>query len=367
MPRAREDWTGIHAHNGGWRAVVSRGSSLPRLKKWYPKGTPCAVMQKWRLVETSKWNVTRQTFQRSGTFRADCARYLKHPDILKLPSYKEREPQLNRWIQEFGDTPRDLITSAQIRKIRDRWATDARSTIDSRPLSAGRVNRLMATLSNLWTILDGRGAPNPCRGIAPLTESMGPVRDIPKAELDKILTALSDRGKPVPGGGWPKGSKTRARILVLAATGLPNSTLGKLRPEDVDLRNRLIYRPARNKGSGVEASAQPITKAAVDAFKLFIKLDCWGPFSRSSLRKSFVLAAKKAGITRPIRPYDLRHTFLTQLAKASGDEAAIMDIAQHSKISTTRRYTRGSMSHRALAAVKAYEAAQRPQKRRKRA
>ena len=98
--------------------------------------------------------------------------------------------------------------------------------------------------------------------------------------------------------------------------------------------------------------------------KEFIRLDCWGKFSNPSVRKSVLAAIKKAGV-KPFRVYDLRHTFLSNLAKASKDEVAVMEIAQHSAIKTTRRYTRGSISGRAVAAVAAYEALMAPHVKKK--
>lgn len=353
MPRAREDWTGIHKHGVGWRAVVSLGPDGVR-RQFFPRDTPVAKMQKWREMERAKW-VTAPRRGTVGTFRNDAARYLKHPDVVKKPTYAEIPAQLERWIAELGDTPRDEITSHQLRKIRDRWAMEPRSLTDPRPLSAGRVNRLVSRLSHLWTVLDGRRAPNPVRDIEPLTEEQGPVRDIPRDDLAKLIAAMSTKGQPLRGRVVPlNASKSRARIMVLATTGLPSGTLKRLRPEDVDLKKRMIYRPERKKGAGTSRSAQPMTKAAVDAFQEFGRLNCWGPFSNSSLRKSLLTAAKNAGI-KPPRIYDIRHTFLSDLARASKDEVAVMHIAQHSSINTTRRYTRGSMSDRAKAAVQAYE------------
>lgn len=355
MPRAREDWTGIHKHGVGWRAVVSLGADGVR-RQFFPKSTPVAKMQKWRELTRAQWLASGPKRSSDNTsFRADADRYLKHPDIKKKPTYREFESDLKRWLEEFGDTPRGEITAARIRRIRDRWATEPRSLEDARPLSPARINRLTGRLSHVWTQLDGKRSHNPVRDVEPLTEDIGPVRDVPHADIEAMLAALSTRAKPVSGQPEREGSKTRARVMVLAATGLPASTLMRLTPADVDLKKRMIYRPGRHKGQGTDRSAQPLTKQAVDAFKEFIRLDCWGKFSNPSVRKSVMTAIKNAGV-KPFRVYDLRHTFLSNLAKASKDEVAVMEIAQHAQINTTRRYTRGSVSGRAVAAVAAYEA-----------
>lgn len=362
MPRKKDDWTGIHKHYSriggthGWRAVVSGGSRDAKpIRQWFPLNTPVAVMQKWReRVQAERLVHPPKSISRTG-FAQDAAAYLRHPDIVNMPTFADRQRQIQHWIDAFRSTPRADITAQMIRTLRNQWATTPRSADDRRPLSASTINQRTRALSNLWTILDGRQAYNPVKEVDELTPPAPVARDIDRKSLQKILAAFANVGVAKRGEKRPTGNKTLARIRVMALTGLPSGTLKQLTPADVDLKKRLLYRPARKKGAGQGRSIQPLTKDAVAAFKAFAKLNCWGPFSHHSLRKSLLRAAKNAGITRHIRPYDLRHTFLTELAKASKDEVAVMEIAQHANISTTRRYTGGSVSHRTIEAVKAYE------------
>lgn len=50
----------------------------------------------------------------------------------------------------------------------------------------------------------------------------------------------------------------------------------------------------------------------------------------ASIKKSWATALKNAGITRNVRPYDLRHTFATQLLSAGTDVGTVAELLGHS-------------------------------------
>jgi len=61
-----------------------------------------------------------------------------------------------------------------------------------------------------------------------------------------------------------------------------------------------------------------------------------------SIRRSFREALRKAGITKKVRPYDLRHMFGTYLARYLADMVSIQSLMGHADFSTTRRYLHAS-------------------------
>ena len=53
------------------------------------------------------------------------------------------------------------------------------------------------------------------------------------------------------------------------------------------------------------------------------------------IRKGFRRACERAGITYPVRMYDLRHLFATTMLSKGADLAAVSKLLGHSMISTT--------------------------------
>ncbi|NDY55608.1 tyrosine-type recombinase/integrase [Desulfovibrio sulfodismutans] len=63
-----------------------------------------------------------------------------------------------------------------------------------------------------------------------------------------------------------------------------------------------------------------------------------------SLRRSFASAVKKAGITYPVRLYDLRHLYATTLLNSGADLAAVSSMMGHSAVTVTANVYYQSMS-----------------------
>ena len=266
----------------------------------------------------------------SGTFASDATRYLAA--VASMPTYAWRAQDIALWVHAFGATPRRLITTADIDAVLHQWrnAGYAGSTIRHR----------RTALLHLWHRLDGKSAPNPVRDSFKPDEAEPEARGLPYG----MVTAILRRLRP---------SKTKARLTVMAWTGLAQQQLAELQPADVDWQAPAVYVRRRKKGKRQRGFMKPLTAEGLEALRVFDRWDCWGSFSRDSLRKSFRLACRKL-LLGGLKPYDLRHSYGTAVYEASGDIKATMEAMGHGDIRTTMRYTLRAVEPRVQAAVAAF-------------
>jgi integrase len=338
-------WRGIHRHGSGWRAAVSHGRGRPKTYAYFPIDTPLAVMQAWRADEQAAARVKRKRRASRGTFAGDAPRYL---DAVKaMPTYKERARDIALWVECFGDRRRDTITSTQIRAECQRWLTEPRG-VDADgtplpPLSPHTVNLRLRALSNLFTVLDGPRADNPARDVDEAEEPETAPRDLDYPTIACIIAAMPDRGRAAKGQHRSAVSLTKIRVRILAYSGLPPATLKRVRPEDVDLDRAFVTLSGRRKGKGTASAILPLLPLAVEAFRDLLAANGCGPFSTSSLYKSFMRAARHAKVSN-ISPYALRHSFATTVYDLTEDEHLVMALLMHSSLKTSETYRRRAIA-----------------------
>jgi integrase/recombinase XerD len=328
-------WHGIERRGTGYRAVVSQGRGRPLIRKTFPLGTDPRVMQAWRTDTAAQVHVRRTSRATAGTLAADVVRYLAA--VQALPTIKDRRRQMAVWLDALGaHRRRETLTATEIRTVRDRWLTTPRAP-GQPPLAAATVNLRLRALSNLYRVLDGPRAENPVRDVDEAPEPEAAPRDLDYATIRRIFEAMPDIGRAAPGDPRPARSLTKIRLRILAYTGLPPAQLQRLRPADVDLDARLLTVPGRRKGAGTASAILPLIPPAVDAFRDLVAADGFGPFSHSSMWKSFAAAARATGVTGA-SPYSLRHSFATVVYDLTGDDHLVMTLLQHAGLKTSQKY-----------------------------
>jgi integrase/recombinase XerD len=164
------------------------------------------------------------------------------------------------------------------------------------------------------------------------------------AEVEQLLNA--------PAQGTPHGLRDRAILELFYSSGLRVSELCGILLQSIDLHEGYV----RVFGKGSKERIAPIGGAAVRAVQdylvggrpRFVKertgselfLSQQGrAISRKMVWVMIKEQARRAGITKPIKPHLLRHSFATHLLEGGADLRAIQEMLGHADISTTQIYT----------------------------
>jgi integrase len=381
-PTADRPAPGVRRTRTGWQAFVRvlgpGGESVFRSKR-FPAETPLAKMKLWISEQKSRAFLRLPAVDPpvgtagGPTLQQSVDDYLKAVD--SMTTRDEREAQLQQWVDALGaHTPRAAITSATIRSVIERWkaqgytvnrrvetTNDAGETTvshrkDKRAFSETTLNHRRTALMALWTVLDGKSAPNPVRDVPRLSPDVQPL-DLPSIEDATRVIASINRDERTKYREDAKerrdGRKTRARLLVMLWTGWPPAQIQKLEAarlaREIKAGNEVTV-TRRRKGRGTKTEVLPLLPQAVSALKEFDAAEAYGDFSTSAVYKSVQTACDRLGVRR-FRPYDLRHLFLTTIAELTGDPIAVNFLGLHTTMKQTERYIERAKRTRAKAAV----------------
>ena len=320
---------GVYRDQWGLSATVKVAGT--QREKRFPPGTALCKIRDWQGEMRVALRASVPSRLR-GSFKADADRYLA--GVQAMPTYRERERDIGFWIAEFGERRRDSMTTQEIATVLQRWEQEG--------YAASTLNHRRGALLHLWSRLDGKTADSPVSRIPRYREPRPEPRGLSWADVDRILAAMPDVGQALAGRARDDASKTKARLAVMAFTGLTQNQIKQLRPEDVFWRESAIRAPARHKGKGASAQVLPVTRRGLETLVRFAELDCWGTFSNASLNTSFKRACLKVGLSGK-RAYDLRHTFGTEMYRRTHDPLVVQQLMLHRSSETTQRYILGAV------------------------
>jgi site-specific recombinase XerC len=366
----------------GWRVFVrgrdpktGRSRLAPKRFKWSdlpcvcqpprPNCDRCALAQLHHYRDAHKLEMKRlrrggrpaPATPRAAGFKADAKTYLALDVVKAMPSYQAREVQIQIWCGIFEDLPRSAITSTLI---------DAKlQQLRNGGYSGSYVNKLRSALMSLWTRLDGRSAANPVRDTSLFDEAEMVARGHSYDLITRILDAVSlDRTRPQKG---VKGSRvgvnaSRARLEVLAWTGMDPSQLKRMTEHHVNIKERWYVTPLRDKGSKRRRTPRavirkPMSDEAAKAFERMIAGGLLGTtFSTDSLRHAWERAVARVEkqlqeeLEQPafklphIRLKDIRHSFGTKLFEETESLDLVGRMLDHAPGSPmTLRYALGAV------------------------
>jgi integrase len=358
MSRRTKLAPGVYQDAHGISVIASVGThphkyTSPEVR--FTLGTPLpTLVAAWHREKMKLLDALQQRGGRTdrGTLAADVVAYFKTARLSKQRR-QERTQQLNWWCvdQGFGKRRRATLTPIEL--------TQALNSLHG--TAASTRNHYRTALSNVFTILDGKNAPNPFRDVPKIDEPPAARRDQPYELIAVILAKLRDRG-----AAKDTQSRTKAWLRVLAYVPVTPKQLEQLRRSDVHWDAHEINTPGRDKGAGTEAKRKPVPwQQGMDALRAFDGAGCWDaegrvrqPYpSRSSRLRTFKAALTEAiaelRVTRPdldlsradeMLVKDLRHSFLTEVLRVTGNLDVTAEFADHKDKATTLRYAQGAVA-----------------------
>jgi integrase/recombinase XerD len=168
-------------------------------------------------------------------------------------------------------------------------------------------------------------------------------------EVERLLDA--------PDRSTDRGVRDAAMIQLLYASGLRVSELCRLKVDDLDLQTGLV----RAKGKGGKRRLVPMGEVALESLGTYLEevrprhaapadsslfvSPRGGPLTRQGFWKILKGYALGAGITVPLSPHKLRHSFATHLVRGGADLRAVQVMLGHARLATTEVYTSVAAEH----------------------
>lgn len=163
-------------------------------------------------------------------------------------------------------------------------------------------------------------------------------------EVERLLAA--------PTGGDAHALRDKALLELFYSSGLRVSELAGITIQQIDLQHGFL----RVFGKGSKERVVPIGGKAADAIAVWLESgrphfvkprtgstlflsERGTALSRVTLWVIVKKYARLAGITKPVKPHLLRHSFATHLLSGGADLRAIQEMLGHANIATTQIYT----------------------------
>jgi integrase/recombinase XerD len=173
-------------------------------------------------------------------------------------------------------------------------------------------------------------------------------RRLPRALSETDVLAIIQK----PDVKTPRGSRDYAMLHLLYACGLRVSELCSLRIADLD-RDRGVVAV---RGKGDKRRLVPVGDVALETIDRYLEKRRAGStvlfaapsgraLTRQAMWKIIKRYARAAGVTAPVSPHKMRHSFATHLLQHGADLRAVQAMLGHADLGTTEIYTRVAQDH----------------------
>lgn len=255
-----------------------------------------------------------------------------------LESYRRDLFRLQRYLGQHQLSIVDPVSPHTIRSFL--------ASLKQEALAASSIARLLSAMRGWYRFLirENLVETSPLRD---MTTVRRPVR-LPKTLTHQEVTALLE----LPAGVRAEDQRDRVMLEVLYAAGLRVSELVALCLSQIDVNVGCVRVVGKGAKERVVPIGQPAGKMLVDYLEhvrpvllkgrssrvLFISRRGRG-LTRQAFWKLLLQRARRAGISKPISPHMLRHSFATHLLEGGADLRVVQTMLGHADIATTQIYT----------------------------
>lgn len=366
----------IYVDGSGYFSVIIKVAGKPEEDR-FPPGTPLDILEAH--VAKLKGKARRKEKPRAGSLAADALDYLA--TIGDKDKLKRQTIIVGHWTARYGRESRFALTKLKIEQQLASW--------EKAGVAASTCNKRLSTLRALFNAVNDDDDPNPTIKVTKRREPDPQPRAIDYSVIDRIFAKMTDRGRPTGAGKGtrPTVGLTKLRLAFMAYTSLPPAQMIKIDPArdirqvtiadavtGVKRKTHMLRARPRRKGKGTREDWNPLLPQAFDILQLLIKHKALKKFSTQSARKVWQRACVKViieqlaaneeplphrleprgeaiEIVALVRPYDLRHSFLTHALRSSGNLAGVQRLGMHSDSRTTLRYLESGIFDAAASVV----------------
>ncbi len=223
--------------------------------------------------------------------------------------------------------------------------------LHKRKIKKSTVARKLSSIRSFFKFLEKHGviSENPADSIITPKQDKPVPRYLTVDDMFRLLDSVKTETLT--------GKRNRALLETMYSTGIRVSELVGLNTDNIDFSGKVV----RVTGKGNVERIVPIGKKALDIIKDYrvnlqqskgIGFNSNGPLflnnnkgrlTARSVARILDKSARSAGLSSPVAPHDLRHTFATHMLDAGLDLRVVQEMLGHKQLSTTQRYTHVSI------------------------
>lgn len=279
-------------------------------------------------------------------------RYLKNTKNVSPYTIRNYSRSLNLFINSIGDIELKKINLNNIDDFREEiFAIKSRNSGEQ--ISRATQNLYLVSVRSFLKFCHKRNLEKNILSPEKIELVKLNSRDVAGISMEELELLRNFRGKK----DEQLATRDDAIIEMLFSTGLRISELVALNRENVNLKSREFSVI----GKGRKIRLVFLTNKAAELLQKYLDLrtDNFAPLflnskfrgnplekngecrrlSRTSIEIMIRDRGRKCGITRPVTPHVLRHTFATTLLRNGADIRSVQEMLGHSNISTTQIYT----------------------------